>query len=114
MEEDYNAHKVENYFDLFTGMFAQPDKPSFSIFNVKDQTITIDSYTADPAGNATLFNTFVVKRTKDHTPLTGLEDVKFDQLTSTEGVTKVLYGGHILLVKNGVVYDLLGQTVATK
>ena len=114
MEEDYNAHKVENYFDLFTGMFAQPDKPSFSIFNVKDQTITIDSYTADPAGNATLFNTFVVKRTKDHTPLTGLEDVKFDQLTSTEGVTKVLYGGQILLVKNGVVYDLLGQTVATK
>ena len=114
MEEDFNAHKVENYFDLFTGMFAQPDKPSFSIFTVKGTTITVDSYTANPDGSADKFNSFVVKRVKAHTPLTGLEDVVVDQLPQTNGVTKILYNGQILLVKDGVAYDVLGQVIANK
>ena len=112
MEEDFNAHKVENYFDLFTGMFAQPDKPSFSVFTVSGTTITVDSYTANPDGSADKFNTFVVKRVKAHTPLTGLEDVVVDQLPQTNGVTKILYNGQILLVKDGVAYDVLGQVIA--
>lgn len=112
MEEDFNAHKVENYFDLFTGMFAQPDKPSFSVFTVSGTTITVDSYTANPDGSADKFNTFVVKRVKAHTPLTGLEDVVVDQLPQTNGVAKILYNGQILLVKDGVAYDVLGQVIA--
>ena len=111
MEEDFNAHKVENYFDLFTGMFAQPDKPSFSVFTVSGTTITVDSYTANPDGSADKFNTFVVKRVKAHTPLTGLEDVVVDQLPQTNGVAKILYNGQILLVKDGVAYDVLGQVI---
>ena len=114
MEEDFNAHKVENYFDLFTGMFAQPDKPSFSVFTVSGTTITVDSYTANPDGSADKFNSFVVKRVKAHTPLTGLEDVVVDQLPQTNGVTKILYNGQILLVKDGVAYDVLGQVIANK
>jgi hypothetical protein len=111
MEEDFNAHKVENYFDLFTGMFAQPDKPSFSVFTVSGTTITVDSYTANPDGSADKFNTFVVKRVKAHTPLTGLEDVVVDQLPQTNGVAKILYNGQIMLVKDGVAYDVLGQVI---
>ena len=112
MEEDFNAHKVENYFDLFTGMFAQPDKPSFSVFTVKGTTITVDSYTANPDGSADKFNSFVVKRVKAHTPLTGLENVVVDQIPQTNGVAKILYNGQILLVKDGVAYDVLGQVIA--
>ena len=114
MNETYEAHKVENYFDLFTGMFAQPDKPSFSVFTVKGTTITVDSYTANPDGSADKFNTFVVKRVKAHTPLTGLEDVTIDQIPQTNGVAKILYNGQILLVKDGVAYDVLGQVIANK
>lgn len=111
MEEDYNAHKVENYFDLFTGMFAQPDKPSFSVFSIKDQTITIDSYTADAEGNATPLNTFKVVRVKEHTPLTGVEDVVVDKMPQVDGTTKILYQGQLLLMKDGVAYDILGNVV---
>ena len=116
MEEDFNAHKVENYFDLFTGMFTQPDKPSFSVFSVKNQTITVESYTADPDGTATLFNTFVVQRTQEHTPLEYIEpeEPKEDAVEniialSGNGVAKVIYKGQIFIVKNGVVYNTLGQ-----
>ena len=113
MEEDFSAHKVENYFDLFTGMFAQPDKPSFSVFTVKDRTITIDSYTANPDGTSELFNTFVVQRTKKHT---GEDDSAIDNIQSGElntncGTAKVLYNGQILLIREGVAYDLLGNVV---
>ena len=114
MEDTYDLHKVENYFDLFTGMFAQPDKPSFSVFTVSGTTITVDSYTANPDGSADKFNTFVVKRVKAHTPLTGLEDVVVDQIPQTNGVTKILYNGQILLVKDGIAYDVLGQVIANK
>ena len=114
MEEDFNAHKVENYFDLFTGMFAQPDKPSFSVFTVKGTTITVDSYTANPDGSADKFNSFVVKRVKEHTPFTGLENVVVDQIPQTNGVAKILYNGQILLVKDGVAYDMLGQVIVNK
>ena len=47
MEGYYDLHKVENYFDLFTGMFCQPEAPSYSTFTIKDKTITVNSYTAD-------------------------------------------------------------------
>ncbi len=69
MEADYNSgkHNVPNYFDLFTGMFGQPEKPSFTKITVKDDCIEFNSYTADnDEGNVTLFNTMRVVRTKPH------------------------------------------------
>lgn len=110
MEEDFDAHKVENYFDLFTGMFAQPDKPSFSIFTVKDRTITVESYTANPDGSADKFNTFVVQRTKKHTGETsGLEQVQ--DFLNSDSTVKLLHEGQVLIIRQGVAYDLLGRVV---
>lgn len=110
MEEDFNAHKVENYFDLFTGMFAQPDKPSFSIFTVKDRTITVDSYTANPDGSADKFNTFLVQRTKKHTDeASGLEQVQ--DFLNSDATVKLLHEGQVLIIRQGVAYDLFGRVV---
>lgn len=76
MEADYantpeelkkGKHDVENYFDLFTGMFGQPERPSFTKITVKDDCIEFNSYTADDAdGNASLFNTMKIIRNKPH------------------------------------------------
>ena len=110
MEEDFNAHKVENYFDLFTGMFAQPDKPSFSIFTVKDRTVTVESYTANPDGSADKFNTFVVQRTKKHTDeASGLEQVQ--DFLNSDATVKLLHEGQVLIIRQGVAYDLFGRVV---
>lgn len=70
----YKQHNVPNYFDLFTGMFGQPEAPSFTKITVKDDCIEFNSYTADDdEGNVTLFNTMKVVRTKAHTvPTPGL------------------------------------------
>lgn len=111
MESQYDLHKVENYWDLFTGMFCQPDAPSYSTFSVKDMTITISSYTTDPEGNSTLFNTFQVVRTKEHTPLVGLEEVRVDELPQVDGTTKLYHNGQLLLIRNGVAYDIMGREV---
>ena len=112
MEGDYAAHKVENYFDLFTGMFAQPDKPSFSVFTVNNRTITVDSYTANPDGTSEKFNTFVVKRTIPHT---SEQTTKLEQLQdalNTNTTTKVLHNGQVYIVRDGVVYTVFGQQIS--
>ena len=111
MEGYYDLHKVENYFDLFTGMFCQPEAPSYSTFTVKDKSITVNSYTADEEGNSTLFNTFTVVRQKEHTPLTGLEEIRIEEIPQVDGVRKVMYKGQLLLVRDGVAYDALGRVV---
>lgn len=77
MEDDYaedietifdnKHHNVKNYFDLFTGMFGQPEKPSFTKITVKSDCIEFNSYTADDdEGNVTLFNTMKVVRNEAH------------------------------------------------
>ena len=111
MNEDLSAHQVENYFDLFTGMFAQPDKPSFSVFKVKDTTITVDSYTANPDGSADKFNTFVVKRTQAHSALSGVENIPLQDLLNNHNTSKVLHNGQVLVIRDGVMYTVLGQKV---
>ena len=69
MESDYAAgkHDIPNYFDLFTGMFGQPEKPTFTKITVKNDCLEFNSYTADDMeGNATLYNTMRVVRTRPH------------------------------------------------
>ena len=106
----YDQHKVTNYFDLFTGMFGQPGAPSFTKFTVKDDCIEMNSYTADQNGNATLINTMQVKRTKPHTVPSGFEDVKPD-LNVRDG-QKFMKDGQIYILKNGVIYNVIGQKIA--
>ena len=65
--QDDKHHNVKNYFDLFTGMFGQPEAPTFTKITVKDDCLEFNSYTADDdAGNVTLLNTMKVVRTKPH------------------------------------------------
>ena len=72
--QDDKHHNVKNYFDLFTGMFGQPEAPCFTKITVKDDCLEFNSYTAiDDEGNASLLNTMKVVRTKPHTiPTPGL------------------------------------------
>ena len=110
LDSYYDQHKVTNYFDLFTGMFGQPNAPSFTKFTVKDDCIEMNSYTADQNGNATLINTMQVKRTKPHTVPSGFEDVKPD-LNVRDG-QKFMKDGQIYILKNGVIYNVIGQKIA--
>ena len=65
---DDDHHNVLNYFDLFTGMFGQPEAPTFTKITVKDDCLEFNSYTADDdEGNVSLLNTMRVVRTKAHT-----------------------------------------------
>ena len=108
MESDYSKHHVENYFDLFTGMFGQPGAPCFTKFTVKNDGIEMNSYTADKEGNATLINTMHVKRTKPHTPPTGVEQV---EVMPTQDGEKFIRGGQMFIRINGAVYNMLGERV---
>ena len=78
MERDYTEdpvelrdgkhHNVKNYFDLFTGMFGQPEAPCFTKITVKEDCLEFNSYTADDdEGNVSLLNTMRIVRTKPHT-----------------------------------------------
>ena len=65
--QDDKHHNVKNYFDLFTGMFGQPEKPCFTAITVKEDCLEFNSYLADDdQGNASLLNTMRIVRTKNH------------------------------------------------
>ena len=65
--QDDKHHNVKNYFDLFTGMFGQPEAPCFTKVTIKDDCIEFNSYTADDdQGNVSLLNTMRIVRTKSH------------------------------------------------
>ncbi|MBQ7531343.1 MAG: fibronectin type III domain-containing protein [Paludibacteraceae bacterium] len=105
---DGNHHNVENYFDLFTGMFGQPGAPSFTKFTVKNDGIHVNSYTANTNGTADLINTMKIVRTKEHTPIIlGLDNVE----TQMQEGQKFIRNGQIFILKNGVIYDMMGQVV---
>ena len=108
MDDNFDKHKVTNYFDLFTGLFGQPGSPSYSKFTVKDDGIEINSYITDAGGNATLFNTMKVKRTKPHSaPVLGINEVEA-QMKEGE---KFILNGQMFILKNGQIYNVLGQKV---
>ena len=108
MDENYKKHYVENYFDLFTGMFGQPGAPSFTKFTVKSDCIEINSYTADSNGDAKLLNSMKVKRTKEHTPPTAIENVNAKNVRNGE---KFISGGQMYIRINDKTYNVLGETV---
>ena len=108
MDANYDKHKVTNYFDLMTGMFGQPGAPSFTKFTVKSDCIELNSYTANQDGTAKLLNTMRVRRTKPHTvPFLGIENVNTPM---SEG-EKFIRNGQLFILKNGRVFNVLGQKV---
>jgi len=105
---DGNHHNVKDYFDLFTGMFGQPGAPSFTKFTVKNDGIEINSYTANQNGTADLLNTMHVKRTQPHTvPYLGIEDIN----TQMQEGEKFIRNGQLFILKNGRIFNVLGQKV---
>ena len=106
MEADLSKHKVENYFDLFTGMFYQPGAPSYSVFTVDGDSITVNSYRIYKGKAPDLFNTFTIKRTKEHGASKSIK-----QTIKDGGVAKVLYDGRMYLLRENIAYNALGQIV---
>ncbi|MBO4621878.1 MAG: hypothetical protein J5635_04315, partial [Paludibacteraceae bacterium] len=61
MDASKHIHKVENYFDLFTGMFGQPGAPSYTRVTVKKNCLLLESFKVLPNGATELFNTLVIE-----------------------------------------------------
>ena len=109
LESYKSKHKVNNYFDLFTGMFAQPEAPCFTKITVRADGLYFQSYTADQNGNATLLNTMTVRRTRPHTLPSGFEPVTSGPAAPPAG--KFLRDGRLFICNDGVVYDIFGRLV---
>ena len=107
MEADYEKHKVENYYDLFTGMFGQPGRPSYSTFTVDGNTITVNSYKVYEGMDPMLFNTFHIKRTKEHGTT-----ISLSQIIEQRGAAKIIYNGNMYILREDIAYNALGQVVA--
>jgi len=106
---DYKHHNVKDLFDLFTSKFGQPGSPSYSRFNVTSEYLEIVTYYLDESDNPQVFNTIRVKNSRPSTAPDGIESIK--AVDTTQG-QKFLYEGQIYIVKNGVVYNVIGQKIA--
>ncbi|MCR5050448.1 MAG: fibronectin type III domain-containing protein [Paludibacteraceae bacterium] len=60
MDASKHIHKVENYFDLFTGMFGQPGAPSYTRVTVKKDHLLLESFKVLENGKTELFNTLKI------------------------------------------------------
>lgn len=119
MENDYTEdhatlrdgkhHNVKNYFDLFTGMFGQPEAPSFTKVTVKDECLEFNSYTANTDGTATLINTMHMVRTKPHTVPEVIEGVETPEVI-TNG-DKFIRNGMLFIRRDGRIYNAFGQAI---
>jgi hypothetical protein len=61
MDASKHIHKVENYFDLFTGMFGQPGAPSYTRVTVRKDHLLLESFRVHPDGRIELFNTIKIE-----------------------------------------------------
>ena len=102
MEADFDKHKVENYYDLFTGMFCQPGAPSYSTFTVDGNKITVNSYKVPKGKSPELFNTFYIKRTKDHS----------FQKSGKKNALKIMQNGLVYIIHDNITYNSIGQIVS--
>ena len=107
MEADFDKHKVENYFNLFTGMFYQPGAPSYSTFTVDGNMITVNSYKVLKGQEPTLFNTFRIKRTRPHS-----SNPSISQIIQEKGAAKVVHNGNLYILREDIAYNSMGQVVA--
>ena len=107
---DNKHHNVKNYFDLFTGMFGQPEAPTFTKITVKEDCLEFNSYTADDdEGNVTLINTMRVVRTKPHTVTDLHEGVERPKIVQ-EG-EKFIRNGMVYIRRDGKIYNIFGQQI---
>jgi len=113
MEAQKGVTKMENYFDLFTSKFGQPGKPSFTKITVKSDGLYLDTYQVeDENGKATLYNSIKVVRTKAHTEIEP-EPESLDRIdiSSLPQAAKYICNGQLYIVRDGVLYNAMGQVV---
>ena len=107
---DGKHHNVQNYFDLFTGMFGQPEAPTFTKITVKEDCLEFNSYTADDdEGNVSLLNTMRIVRTKAHTETDLHEDIETVQVVRNGD--KFMRNGQLFILREGRTYNAIGQEV---
>ena len=104
--KDGHHHNIMNYFDLFTGMFGQPEAPSFTKVTIKEDAIEFNSYTANSDGTATLFNTMHAVRNKAHTAPQSVEAPEVVQYGD-----KYMQNGMLFIRSNGHTYNAFGQQI---
>ena len=103
---DYNHHNVKDLFDLFTSKFGQPGSPSYSRFNVSNEYLEIVTYYLDENDNPQVFNTIRVKNNRP-SRYQGIENIE----SSENGHNKFIRDGQLIIVKNGLVYNAIGQRI---
>ena len=106
---DYNHHNVENLFDLFTSKFGQPGSPSYTRFNVTSEYMEIVTYYLDENDNPLVFNTIRVKNGRKSW-YEGIDHTKADPNTIRS--EKFIRDGQVYILKNGIVYNVIGQKIA--
>lgn len=60
MEASKHIHKVENYYDLFTGLLAQPGAPSYTRVTVRKKDLLMESFKVLPDGRIERFNEMTI------------------------------------------------------
>ncbi|MBO4454493.1 MAG: fibronectin type III domain-containing protein [Paludibacteraceae bacterium] len=60
MDASKHIHQIDNYFDLFTGMFGQPGAPSYTRVTVKKDHLLLESFKVLENGRTELFNTIKI------------------------------------------------------
>ena len=107
---DNHHHNVQNYFDLFTGMFGQPEAPTFTKITVKEDCLEFNSYTADDdEGNVSLLNTMRIVRTKEHTETDLHENIETVQVVRNGD--KFMRNGQLFILRDGRTFNAMGQEV---
>jgi len=110
MENTYPKHKVENYYDLFTGMFGQPGKPTYTRIDVTNEALTFHSFTTSSDSVATEFNTFKVTRQKPHTGQPSSINEVAESL-SDQSNKVFMWDGQLYVRKDNSIYTILGQPI---
>ena len=62
MDASKHIHKIDNYFDLFTGMFGQPGAPSYTRVTIRKKDLLLESFKVLPNGKIELFNEITVTK----------------------------------------------------
>ena len=62
MEATKHIHKVDNYYDLFTGALAQPGAPCYTRVTVRKKDLLLETFKVLNDGRTELFNSVTIKK----------------------------------------------------
>ena len=105
---DYSHHNVKDLFDLFTSKFGQPGSPSYTRFNVTSERLEAVTYYLDENDIPHIYNTIQVKNSRK----SWYEGIENPQTNNDVRSEKILRDGQIYIIKNGLVYNVIGQKIA--